>query len=174
MNKVYVFFGPPSSGKSYLGRKFAQQRGFIFYEADDDYLPEYRERVKVSTYEKRRVYNEFYSTVISKTKDILRQNKSVVVASAIGKNENRKRFIDEFADAITFVLINSQTEELIKNAIKREFPDLCGLSLSRENEESLREHLSNKIHKFEIPNFPYITIENDYSKNTLLKLTLIP
>jgi shikimate kinase len=171
MNKVYLFFGPPSSGKSYLGKRFAELKGFTFYEADDDYIPEYRERVKVSDVEKQRVYDEFYSIVINKTRILLKQNKPVVIASAMGKNINRKRFFDEFGDTVVFVLVKSKPEILIENAIKREFPKLEGRVLTKEKEESLRNHLINKLQKFEEPNFPHITILNDYSDSVVTKLS---
>ncbi len=170
MPKVYMFFGPPSSGKSFLGKKFAEQEGFTFYEADDDYLPEYRERVSISEEEKQKVYDEFYTTVISKINKLLEQEIPVVVASAIGKNKNRKKFIDKFGSDILFILIKSEHNVLIENAIKREFPRLKGNNLSKEEESSLREHLIKKISKFEIPDFEHLVIENDYTQNTIAKL----
>lgn len=171
--KIYVFFGPPSSGKSYLGKNFAKAKGYFFYEADDDYIPEYRERGRVSVEERQKVYNEFYSKVIAKTKELLNQGRPVVIASALGKNANRRRFINEFNGIVVFVLIESEESDLIQNAIKREFPALEGKPLSKKNEESLRTHLLNKIKNFEQPDFAHITIQNDYTNDTLKKLAVL-
>ncbi len=174
MLKVYIFFGPPSSGKSYLGKRYAKLKDFTFYEADDDYLPEYRERIKISDDEKQRVYDEFYTLMISKIKDLLHLNKSVVVASAMGKNTNRMRFVEAFGDAVIFVLVKSEIETLIVNAIKREFPEIDWRVLPTKSVELLREHLINKVQKFEEPDFPYATIQNDYTEKTIIRLSKIP
>ena len=171
MNKVYIFFGPPSSGKSYLGKKFAEMRGYNFYEADDDYLPIYRERVKISDEERQKVFNEFYSKVIYKIKELLQQGKPVVVASALGNNVNRKRFIDAFKESAVFILVKSSADLLIENAVKREFPVLESIELTEEKEQSLREHLVKKINSFEKPNFRHLIIDNDYTDKTLVKLS---
>ncbi len=173
MANVYVFFGPPSSGKSYLGAIFAKKHNFAFYEADDDYLLEYRERVKISEVEKQKVYNEFYTKVISRIKELLKQGTSVVVASALGKNSNRKRFFEELEAIVTFILVKSETNILTENAIKREFPNLESKDISDKEKKSLSEHLLDKISKFEEPDFECTVIHNDYTDKSIEALSNI-
>jgi shikimate kinase len=165
IKKVYIFIGPPSSGKSFLGKKFAEAKGFTFYEADEDYLPEYRDRVKVSEDEVEAVYNEFYAVVIDKIKQKLREfNKPVVVATATGKARNRKRFIDEFGDEMLLVYIKSPYEKLINNAVINEFPRLKAVSkLSEENAAEITAHLTKKYRGYEVP-LDAVVIENDYTE----------
>ena len=168
---VYVFIGPPSSGKSYLGKRFAEVKEYTFYEADEDYLPEYRERVKTSKEEIEAVYNEFYSTVINKIKHMLHEfNKPVVVATAIGREKNRQRFIYDFGDDLVLIYVKSPYEKLISNAINVEFPKLAAVTkLPDEKAKEITEHLTKKYHNYEIPR-DVIVIENDYTETTFTKL----
>ncbi|MGI6423307.1 MAG: AAA family ATPase [Candidatus Dojkabacteria bacterium] len=169
-NKIYIFIGPPSSGKSYLGRKYAEYKGYTFYEADDDYKEEYRERTKISPEETEKVYEEFYSTVIGKIKEKLKLGKSVVVASAIGKQRNRDRFTEEFGEDVCFVYIKTSQKNLVHNALTKEFPALQGVEkLEKKVAQGLREHLSKKFLKYETP-VNVIVVENDYSENVIPKM----
>lgn len=168
---VYIFIGPPSSGKSYLGKRFAVYKKYPFYEADDDYLPEYRKRTRISTEEKDLVYEEFYNVVIHKIQDLLSSsNLPVVVASAIGKEKNRKRFVEIWGDRVIFVYIRSPREELIDNAINEEFPKLQGVSkLTQEIAESVTEHLIKKYDSYEIPQNA-VVVDNDYTEESFNKM----
>lgn len=168
--RVYIFIGPPSSGKSYLGKKYAQYKDFTFFEADDYYLPEYRERVKISSEEREKVYEEFYSVIINKIKEKLKEKSPVVVASAIGRERNRKRFIKEFGKDVCFVYIKSPVDMLINNAINNEFPKLQGVKELTDKEEiSIRKHLEEKYNRYEIPENA-IVIDNDYTDESFNKV----
>lgn len=168
--KIYIFIGPPSSGKSYLGRKYAEYKGYTFYEADDDYKEEHRTRTKISPEEKEKVYDEFYSTVITRIKEKLKLDKPVVVASAIGKEKNRDRFTKEFGDDVCFVYIKASKDPLIHNALTNEFPELKGVDeLDKESAESIKEHLDGKYSRYETP-VNTIVIENDYSQDVVSKM----
>jgi shikimate kinase len=169
--RVYLFIGPPSSGKSYLGKNFAESRGYNFYEADDDYLQEYRKRTVISSEEKEKVYEEFYNIVIKKIKGILKESdQPLVVASAIGKKRNRTRFREEFGMLLTIVYIKSRLKDLLNNAIKYEFPSLRGEKVLDPAEKiKLTKHLKKKYRDYEKPK-EVVTIENDYTEDTIKKL----
>ncbi len=168
---VYLFIGPPSSGKSYLGKTFAEKLGYTFYEADDDYKEEYRERVKISKQEIEAVYEEFYNIVIAKTKEKYQKfSVPVVVASALGRERNRDRFRKVFGHQLQIIFVKSDIQQLIQNATEFEFPKILGVSeLSPEKAVEISSHLRKKYENFEVLK-DAIIIHNDYTPKTLSRL----
>ncbi len=161
MVKVVIFFGIPGSGKSYIAKNLAKEFNAYFYEADVDFKDEYRVRGKLSKEDGEKVKNEFYDIVISKIKSYLSEYKLVFVATALGKNKFRHKFIKEFKNEITFVLVTPDPNKHLDYVLERELPDT---SVSKEElQKDLKIHLENKILTFEIPDFKYIELENDYS-----------
>jgi len=164
VKSIYIFFGIPGSGKSYLGKKFADKIGAYFYEADDDYTDEMREESKKSEEHKKMINDQLYSLVVDKTAKFKEEYGKVVVASALGSNHDRHKFIDRFGVDVAFVLVKPDSSKHLENTFQRELADPNREKISPEELKSkLEKHLEKKQLNFEEPDFAYEAIDNNFN-----------
>jgi gluconate kinase len=157
MPSIFLLFGVPGSGKTFLGRQLAQKHNFLFYDSDTDFSPEVRQQVVVD----QENLLDFYTQVIRKIDQMLKGSQSIVVASALGKDRYRQLFSEHFAGQLKFVLIVPSSDKHLTHTAIRE-------KLTTDLEmKNLSDHLKQKIFSFEPPSFPCLRINNDYSSAML-------
>ncbi|NQV87972.1 MAG: AAA family ATPase [Parcubacteria group bacterium] len=98
-NKLIVIIGIPGSGKSTLGKKIAELKGYTFYDMDDT-MPEHmknkmRNKELVSE-EERGAYTKVWLKDFRK----LLKNNSVVASMVIPRERQREMVYENFPNAI--------------------------------------------------------------------------
>jgi predicted kinase len=103
---IIFVFGLPGSGKSFFAKHLAEK-------VDAEYISSDRirkELFNVRTYsenEKQKVYDE----MLSRTMQLLRENKKVVLDATFYKAAKRKKFVDVLKSFDTIFFIEVQAEE---------------------------------------------------------------
>ncbi len=169
MKKIFVLFGVPGSGKSFIACKLAAQFKAHFYDADDDYTFEMMEESKKSEVRKILVNKKFYYKVIENIKRLLESNNLIFVATSLGTSENREQFINAFGDKVQFILINPDKSKHLEMVLAREFKDPDNKRTRKELKNFLKQHLKKKRQSFDKPRFSCFEIENGYTDATIEK-----
>ncbi len=163
--KVFVFFGIPGSGKSYLGKKFAERHNLFFYEADDDF-ERFRGGLELSSEdEKGKIKGEFYQLVIGNIQEFLKERGRVVGASALGTDRYRRLFLDKFGNSVLFIFVKPDFHKHLNQVFGRELKDPQNKNRNpKELKTTLSKHLEKKYKSFETPTIDHLVIENNYDQ----------
>ena len=116
---VVIVFGLPGSGKSYFASQLA---GMIYaeYINSDRLRKEMLQKRSYSDTEKAFVYN----AMLQKAKEIIKQNRNVVLDATFYKNETRELFLHEIkAKTSIFFIEVFADEDIIRERLKKERPD---------------------------------------------------
>lgn len=106
MRKLFVFFGLPGAGKTYVGKIAEKYFGYYLYEGDQDMSDAYKNAVvdEIMTDELRQ---KFFDKLIENI-GILKKEKVVVTQTFI-KEKFRQQFLKAFPEA-KFILIEALTD----------------------------------------------------------------
>ncbi|HCM37288.1 MAG: hypothetical protein UV55_C0030G0006 [Candidatus Gottesmanbacteria bacterium GW2011_GWC1_43_10] len=105
---VFILFGLPGTGKTYVGKIFQKSFGFYFYDGDLDLSSELKRAIKSKSKVTDAQRGEFFAKLSQSIKNIYRTNKNLVVAQTFIKEKYRKSVLKELSD-IQFVLVNTDT-----------------------------------------------------------------
>lgn len=102
---VYILFGPPGVGKTYLGKLLNKRLGYYFFDADNLISESERELLKTGRYDQV-ARDRFVAKLRDKVDKIINEIKGdAVVAEAFTKEKNRKEFIYRYDSKIKFIMI---------------------------------------------------------------------
>jgi shikimate kinase len=165
--KIFIFFGVPGSGKSYLGKKFAEEHGLFFYESDDDF-EQFREWLDTSPKDKKEKIKEgFYQIVIEKIQRFLEKYGKLVVASALGTEKHRKLLLGNFGSDLLFILVKPNSQKHLNQVFERELKDPKNKNRDpKELKDTLSKHLEKKYKSFDIPTTNHLVVENNYDQDS--------
>ncbi|RJQ36941.1 hypothetical protein C4559_04390 [Candidatus Microgenomates bacterium] len=110
---IYVLFGLPGAGKSFVGKIFKDEFAFCFYEGDEELTEEMRHAIAVQALITEEMRSNFFKKITKRLKELKRKHKKIVLAQTFIKEKHRENLIKEIKD-VQFILI--QTNDDIREA----------------------------------------------------------
>ena len=153
---LYILFGLPGVGKTYVGKVFEKYFSYHFYDGDTDMSEEMRQAVQRQTVFTNKMRDEFFSRFLESTKALKNAHQNLVISQAFIFEKYRELFLNEFPEA-KFILIkaNDQTRE-DRLSERKEFPI---------NKNYARQMIAN----FETPTIPHAVIDNAVNGEDAIK-----
>jgi len=108
---IFFLFGLLGAGKNYVGRVFADEFGYTFYDADEDLTPAMKGAIAYQTEFTEHMRDEYFEIVIGRMAELRQNHKKLVISQALFKNRHRQRILAHFP-GIKFVWVQSD-EQLI-------------------------------------------------------------
>ena len=106
---IYVLFGPPGVGKTYVGELISRKFNIRFFDADILFDEELKEMLRAGTYTQR-VRDTFFDRLSLVTEHLLAElgsSKDLIIAQAFIKEKNRGEFLHYFDEQVRYVLVNA-------------------------------------------------------------------
>lgn len=156
---IYVLFGPPGVGKTYVGQLLSHSFDLPFFDADTLIDSEETQLLRSGRYDQN-ARDNFVSKLISHVKGLVQDHGSVqdlVVAEAFTKEKNRIMFMKNFENNVCYIMINSP-EEVAKKRSKSRLKEVRHVINAEAFELIWKE--------FERPKLLYISL-NNYQVNDL-------
>lgn len=151
---IYVLFGPPGVGKTYIGSLMAKKKGWHFFDADTIYLndDELRYLLASGKYDQA-VRDRFVKKLIMTVQHMMAQNeeKDLVIAEAFTKEKNREEFMKYFDEQVSYIMIHTSRNlafERMRSRMKKE---------DHVVDEGVFEFVWDE---FEAPNIPHKILRN--------------
>lgn len=149
--QIYVLFGLPGAGKTFIGGVFREEFGFYFHDADLDLPREMKLAIQAKDSITENMTDIFFKEIVKSIKKLKTKHNKIIVAQAFFKEKYRKYFLNEFPEA-KFILIDTSTHIREDRLVKRtDYP----LDL---------EYARKMYPYFEKPSMNYEKIHNDLDK----------
>lgn len=153
---IFFLFGMLGAGKNFVGRVFADEFGFTFYDADQDLTPAMKEAIADHEVFTEQMRNEYFETVIGRIAELKKNHKQLVIAQALFKNRHRQQILFHFPE-IKLVWVQAD-EQLIWRRLE--------VRKAHPASKSYGE-MVNKL--FEIPNIPHEVLVNNRGKEEVVE-----
>src|ERR1039457_2364616 len=101
---LFIIFGLPGAGKTYVSRIFEKNFGFYFYEGDDELTEEMKLAIESKTVFSDLMRDEFFQKLILKIKILATEHENIVIAQTFIKEKYRKSLLDQIPQA-KFLLV---------------------------------------------------------------------
>lgn len=151
---IYVLFGPPGVGKSYIGSLLAEQKKWQFFDADNIYLndDELRYLLQSGKYDQT-VRDRFVQKLMVTVEHLLAEHSGsdLIIAEAFTKEKNRAEFMKYFDNQVTYIMVHASRSlafERMRARMKKE---------DHVVDESIFEFVWDE---FESPKIPHKTLRN--------------
>lgn len=148
---IFFLFGLLGAGKNFVGKIFAEEFGFNFYDADQDLTPAMTAAIANHRQFSEQMRDEYFEVVISRIAQLKEDHEKLVVAQALFKNRNRAQISTHFPQ-IRFVWVQADKEVVAHRLRERQ---------GHPADQSYGE-MVNKL--FEIPNIPCDVLVNNEGK----------
>lgn len=102
---LFVAFGLPGAGKTYVARTF-EDFGFTMHDGDDDLPDVMRAAIAASQPIDDNLRDQFFARIIASAERLWPANPRLVIAQTFIKEKYRRRFIEHFP-AARFVLVEA-------------------------------------------------------------------
>lgn len=145
---LFILFGLPGVGKTFVGNIFKKHFNFYFYDGDNELPDEMKQAIKNQTKITDAMRDVFFQKLIQKIKKLKLQYENIVIAQTFIKDKYRKMLLKKLKE-VNFILIQTNTpirESRLKK--RKEYP----LDM---------EYARNMVLHFEKPTFPYLHILNN-------------
>src|ERR1041384_2177923 len=106
---IFFLFGLLGAGKNFVGKIFAEEFGFNFYDADRDLTPAMTAAIANHRKFSEQMRDEYFEIVISRIAQLKEDHEKLVVAQALFKNRNRAQISTHFPE-IRFVWVQADKE----------------------------------------------------------------
>jgi gluconate kinase len=119
---IFVLFGLPGAGKTFVGRVLGEKFGFYVYEADQDLPVEMRRRLERALPVTDVMRDEFFGNIVKRVKSLRKKHSRIVVTQTFIKEKYRRFFLQEIPNA-RFILVdadNAVREARLRG--RKEFP----------------------------------------------------
>jgi len=106
---IYVLFGPPGVGKTYIGELVSKKLGMKFFDADVLFDEDLKVMLRAGTYNQK-VRDIFFKKLNLVTEHLLSElgvKKDIIIAQAFIKEKNRGEFLHYFDEQVRYILINT-------------------------------------------------------------------
>ncbi len=158
---IYVLFGPPGVGKTYIGDLIASELGIHFFDADVLFDEELKIMVRAGKFS-RELRERFFDKLHSVVERLLveqKESKTLLIAQAFTKEKNRVDFSRHFDGQVKFILVKAP-----KNLAHSRMLDRFN-NEPHVIDEGAFEYVWRE---FEKPHVEYVDIINDKLNNQLL------
>lgn len=155
---IYVLFGPPGVGKTYIGNLLAKDKNWHFFDADTIYLndDELRYLLANGKYDQK-VRDKFVNKLIMTVQYMVAEEdgKDIVIAEAFTKEKNRLEFMKYFDEQVRYIMVHSTRDLAFQRMRVR----------MQKEDHVVDEHVFEFIwSEFEVPKIPHMVLRN-MSKN---------
>lgn len=151
---IYVLFGPPGVGKTYIGGLLAKHLNWNFFDADTIYLndDELRYLLAMGKYDQK-ARDKFVSKLTLTVQYMLAKNegKDLVIAEAFTKEKNRAEFMKNFDNQISYIMIHASRDLALERTRAR---------MKKEDHVVDEEIFEFIWDEFEIPKIPHKVLRN--------------
>lgn len=104
---IYVLFGPPGVGKTYIGQLVSKVKGWHFFDADILYDDELKFLLRSGKYSQE-IRDVFIRKLIIATESLLTKGvNNLVIAEAFTKEKNRIEFLDYFDQQVCYIMVDA-------------------------------------------------------------------
>lgn len=157
--EIYVLFGLPGAGKTFVGRLLQEYFDFYLYEGDISLPDNMKGAIQTKAVITDAMRDIFFKKVITRTHQLKQKQQKLVIAQTFIKEKYRKAFLREIPEA-RFILV--QTKKTIRE--KR---------LMQRKEYLLDLEYARKMSlNFDTPQIDYDTISNDIDGEANIKQQL--
>jgi gluconokinase len=101
--QLYVLFGQPGSGKTFIGKVMQKDFGFFHYEADQDMPSELRDAIVAETVTDK-LRDAFFNKIITRVTELVKEHEKIVVTQTFIKEKYRTQFHHAFPQAEFFYI----------------------------------------------------------------------
>jgi gluconate kinase len=154
--KLFIFFGLPGAGKTYVGKVVEKYFDFYLYDGDQDMSDAYKKAVMEETMTDD-LRQDFFDHLIESIGEL--KEEKIVVTQTFIKEKFRKQLLNTFPEA-KFILVDASTE-----VREKRLQNMGRFELSFEKWQRM-----SKI--FEEPQIPYQVIHNDRNGEDEIKKQL--
>lgn len=153
LHMIYVLFGPPGVGKTYIGQLLSRYFDLPFFDADTLIDSEEMQLLQSGKYDQV-ARDHFVEKLINHVEGLINDQGNIqdlVVAEAFTKEKNREVFMSKFPENVCYIMVNTPVEVAKDRAKKR---------------LGLRKHVINDValeliwKEFEKPKVLYLSINN--------------
>jgi gluconokinase len=106
---IYVLFGPPGVGKTYIGDLIASKLDVKFFDADVLFDEELRKMVRAGKFsvELRELFFDKFKQVTEHLMSDSGDARNLLLAQAFTKDKNRRDFLKHFDGQVKFILVHA-------------------------------------------------------------------
>jgi len=160
---IYVLFGPPGVGKTYIGELVSHKLGMKFFDADILFDEELKVMLRSGVFNQQ-VRDIFFDKLNIVTEYLLSElddGQSLIIAQAFIKEKNRGEFLHHFDEQVKYVLVNA-TKDLAHSRVTERI---------KKQEHVVDENVFEYAwREFDVPIIPHIEIDNiNIDNESLLK-----
>lgn len=148
LSQLFVAFGLPGAGKTYVARCFAEF-GFYVHDADDDLPDAMRAAINASLPVTDAMRDEFFARIIAHVGELWAQYPRLVVAQTFIKEKYRHRFLERFP-AAQFILVEADDAVRERRLIER---------LHQPLEPEYARRMATF---FDAPRIPHLLLQNNH------------
>ena len=143
---LFIVFGLPGAGKTYVGEVLKDEFGFYFYDGDRDLTDEMKKALKEKKLFNDSMRDVFFQSLINKVLQLHRTKKHLVVAQTFIKEKYRSQLLKAIPFA-KFILVQTKKALREKRLLQRNDLD--------------QNYVKKIITFFEKPTIEHFKIEND-------------
>lgn len=154
--QLYVVFGLPGAGKTFVGEILQKYFGFYAYEADRVMPLELQQAIREQKVVTDDLRDTFFDNIIAEVKRLQAEHDKLVVTQVFIKEKYRQQFLDAFPQA-KFILVEAQ------DAVREE------RLLKQKTWQLAREYWKKMAEIFEPPQIECLKIENNDSGEEKVK-----
>lgn len=148
--KLYMLFGLPGAGKTFVGTVFLERFGFTFYEGDNELSDEMRDAISTKTVFTDEIRDAFFDQLIARTKQLQQRTDKLVISQTFIKEKYREKFL-EHIPAAKFIYIDV-TDNVREERLRKRIEYPLDLAYARK-----------MVENFEKPRIPHAVIVNNSS-----------
>lgn len=151
---IYVLFGPPGVGKTYIGGLLAKRNKWHFFDADTIYLndDELRYLLENGKYDQK-VRDRFVRKLIMTVQHMVAvdNGKDLIIAEAFTKEKNRSEFMNYFDNQVKYIMVHSTRDLAFQRMRAR---------MKKEDHVVNEEVFEFVWDEFETPKIPHMVLRN--------------
>ncbi|MEK7517918.1 MAG: AAA family ATPase [Patescibacteria group bacterium] len=143
---LFIVFGLPGAGKTYVGRLLKDEFGFYLYDGDNQLTDEMKKALKEKKLFNDSMRDVFFQRLINKVLQLHKTKKNLVVAQTFIKEKYRKQLLKAMPFA-RFILVQTKKVLREKRLLQRDDLD--------------QNYVKSMIKLFEKPTIEHLKTRND-------------
>ena len=153
---IFFLFGLLGAGKNFVGKIWAEEFGFTFYDADQDLTPVMKDAIANHQEFSEQMRDEYFEIVIRRIAELREGHPKLVIAQALFKNHNRRQILTHFPE-IKFVWVQAD-QRLLGNRLSERQDNPAGKAYGE---------LVNKF--FELPDISHQVLANNKGREEIIQ-----
>ena len=154
---LFIIFGYPGVGKTFVGKILEESFGFYLYHADED-VPA---KMKIALAKKEKITemmrDEFFQAILHHMDSLVHEHKNIAISQTFIKEKYRKWILEKFPD-VKFVYITA-----LNNVREMRLKERADLDL---------DYARQMVENFDEPKIPHISVNNSADGKESIKKQL--